>query len=441
MITFKGGVHPPEFKELSRGKKIEKMPAPKEVIIPLSQHTGSPAKPLLGPNDKVKVGTKIGEAVGKISVPVHSSVSGTIKELRHYPHPVLPKPVLSYVIENDGEEVIDESIKKRENYLSLSNEELLNIIKEAGIVGLGGAAFPTHIKLSPPPEYKIDTLIINGAECEPFLTADERLMQERPEDIVEGARIIAKILKVSQVIFAIEENKPEAVKEIEKASRNLEGSKVVVLKTKYPQGAEKQLIKAVLDREVPRGGLPFMVGVLVQNVGTSVAIYEAVKEGKPLYERVVTITGPGIKDPKNVLVRIGTKLADVIEYAGGYKEDRVEIISGGPMMGIAQPTEDTMVIKGTSGILVLKEPEKIYPESSCIRCASCVEVCPMGLVPTELVRYAQRDKFDLAEEWGILDCMECGSCAYVCPSHIRMVQWIKYAKNEIFKKKARSGKK
>ncbi len=441
MVTFKGGVHPPEWKHLTTHKKIEKMPPPKEVIIPLSQHTGTPATPLLSPKDKVKVGTKIGEIAGKISVPVHSSVSGVIKDLIYYPHPALPKPVLSYVIENDGEDTLDESIKERKNYLSLSKEELLEIIKDAGIVGLGGAAFPTHIKLSPPPSYKIDTIIINGAECEPFLTADDRLMQERPQDIIEGAKIIAKILGVENVIFAIEENKPNAIKEMEKTVKDFKAAKIVILKTKYPQGAEKQLIKAILNREVPRGGLPFMIGVVVQNVGTAVSIYEAVRFNKPLYERVITVTGDGVKEPKNLIVRIGTKIKDVISYAGGYNGGASRIIAGGPMMGIAQTSDETVIVKGTSGIVVLKDAGKVYPEGPCIRCASCVDVCPMGLVPTELVRYAQTDRLDLAEKWGILDCMECGSCAYVCPSHIKIVQWIKYAKNEIFKKRAKSGKK
>lgn len=437
LVTFKGGVHLEELKYYTEKKPIEDMPAPKIVVIPFSQHTGASATPLVEPKTKVKIGTKIGEASGNVSVPVHSSVSGVVKAITLYHHPVFPRPSLACVIENDGKEELDESIKERKDYKSLGKEELLKIIKDAGIVGLGGAAFPTHVKLMPPPEYPVNTLILNGCECEPYLTADDRLMQENPEGIVEGAQILAKILEVKNVIFAIESNKPRAIEKLKETIESYKFGRCEVVKTKYPQGAEKQLIKAILRREVPIGGLPFMVGVVVQNVGTAYAVYEAVRKNKPLYERVITVTGKGIKEPKNLRVRIGTLARDVIEFVGGYTQNPAKLIFGGPMMGIAQSTDEVPIIKGTSGLVVLPQNEaKVYPELCCIRCGNCVDVCPMRLVPTEIMKFCQKDRFDDAEKRGILNCIECGSCGFVCPLHIRIVQWIKYGKTKVAEKRA-----
>lgn len=443
MITFRGGIHPPEFKELAEEKPIEVMSRPKQVVIPLSQHTGAPAKPVVNVGDEVKVGTLIAEPVGMISAAMHASIAGKVKAIEPWVHPVLPMPAKSVIIEAADEDELDPAIKPRsESQIEkLSADKIREIVRDAGIVGLGGAAFPTSVKITPPKDAVIDTLIINGAECEPFLTADDRLMREQPEGIIQGAKILAKALGLDKAYVAIEHNKPEAIKVMtETATKVWPEAEVITVKTKYPQGAEKQLISAILKREVPRGGLPFMVGVVVQNAGTAFAVYEAVAKRKPLYERVLTVTGPGIAEPKNLLVRIGTLAADVISYCGGVTADATKFISGGPMMGIAQSNLEVPVIKGTSGMLFLNEKKKLFQvseEVNCLRCGHCVGICPMGLVPCEIARMGEYEKLEDAENWGILDCMECGSCAFVCPSGRRLVQWIKYGKMLIFAERSR----
>lgn len=443
MITFRGGIHPPEFKELAEEKPIETMPFPKQVVIPLSQHTGAPAKPVVAVGDEVKAGTLIAEPVGMISAAVHSSIAGKVNGIEHWVHPVLPVPTKAVIIEAAETDELDPAIKPRSEreIENLTPEEIRNIVRDAGIVGLGGAAFPTSVKITPPKDAAIDTLIINGAECEPFLTADDRLMREKPEGIINGARILAKVLGLEGACIAIEHNKPEAIRVMtETAASVWPSAEVLTVRTKYPQGAEKQLISAVLKREVPAGGLPFMVGVVVQNAGTAFAVYEAVAKRKPLYERVVTVTGPGIAEPKNLLVRIGTLAADVISHCGGLRPDATKFISGGPMMGIAQSTLEVPIIKGTSGMLFLDGSRslfKVSEEVNCLRCGHCVGICPMKLVPAEIARMAEYEKLEAAERWGILDCMECGSCAFVCPSGRRLVQWIKYGKMLIFAERSR----
>ncbi len=447
MITFRGGIHPPEFKHLAEEKAIEKMPPPQKVVLPLSQHTGAPSKPCVAVGDTVKVGTVLAEAVGMISVPLHSSIAGKVKEIGPWPHPVLPVPATAITIESDASDELDPSINPRTEaeIEKLGPDEIREIIRNAGIVGLGGAAFPTSVKITPPKDARIDALIINGAECEPFLTADDRLMREHPEEIIKGAKIIAKVLGLDSAIIAIEHNKPHATEKMrEVASSVWPGAQVTTVKTKYPQGAEKQLISALLKRNVPRGGLPFMVGVVVQNSGTAYAVWEAVSKRKPLYERVVTVTGPGIAEPRNLLVRIGTLAADVITHCGGLNPDAQKFISGGPMMGIAQSTDQIPVTKGTSGLLFLNSKHPLFrtaPEANCLRCGKCVGVCPMKLMPCEIARAAEYDKLEQAEEWGILDCMECGSCAFLCPSGRRLVQWIKYGKTQIFAERSRKKEK
>ena len=421
---FAGGVHPPENK-YTEGIAIETVPSPKKVYIPFSQHTGKPARPLVQKDDVVKIGTKIGESEGFISVPIHASISGKVLALISHPHPVLGTS-LCCVIESTGEEW-EEGIKENENYENLTRDELINIIKEAGIVGLGGAAFPTHVKLSPPLEKPIDTLIINGCECEPMLTADHRLMLEQAQGIIGGAKIFQKILGATNLFFGIEDNKKDAVEIFIE-----EGLEVRTLKTKYPQGAEKQLIKAILNREVPRGGLPMDVGCVVQNVGTCYATFQAVTFHKPLIDRVVTVTGDGIKQPKNVLVRIGTPAIDVINFCGGYVEQTKIIVFGGPMMGIAQYSEDVPIIKGTSGIIVSTQ-SRVVEEGPCVRCAHCVDVCPMGLMACEIYKFVKNKNFDKAKEYGVLDCIECGCCAYACTAGIPLVHYLKYGKSEVWR--------
>ncbi|NOZ61525.1 MAG: electron transport complex subunit RsxC [Calditrichaeota bacterium] len=433
-LTFKGGVHPHEYKELAEDKAIEVMPAPELVIIPVQQHIGAPAEPVVAVGDEVKIGDVVCQAKGFVSVPSHATVSGTVKAIDPRPHPVGGK-VLSIIIENDGKDEWSPDIAFDENYAELDADEMKKRILNAGLAGMGGATFPSHVKLSPPADKPIDTFILNGAECEPYLTADHRLMLEKTRDILEGVKIIMKILGCKNGYIAIENNKPDAVRAMRQAVKEMKmDAEVVSLPVKYPQGAEKQLIKAITNRKVPAGGLPMDVGCLVHNVGTAKAIFDAVSSKKPLIERVVTVTGLGINEPKNVLARIGTPFQNLIDFCGGLKENTIKIVNGGPMMGIAQYTLEVPVIKGTSGILALTEKETALRDPDpCIRCARCVDVCPMNLLPNEMARQIEYDNFEEAHKLGVLDCIECGSCSFVCPSRIRHVHLFKYAKLEITK--------
>ena len=429
MRSFKQGIHPPEEKKLSKDKKIVKIPPPSQVIIPLSQHTGAPCRPLVSKKDKVEKGQKIGDQDAFISSPVHSSVTGKVVSIEKWPHPTLGEAE-AVIIEREGEE--EKNSPSREVDLSsLSPQDIRKIVREAGIVGMGGAAFPTHVKLSPPEGKKIDTVILNGCECEPYLTADYRIMLERSDDCIFGLKAIMRATGAKRGYIGIENNKKEAIslmKEKIKGEKNIE---VISLKTKYPQGAEKILIKAILKREVPSGGLPLDVGVVVNNVGTSVAIAEAIKFGKPLIERVITVTGYGVEKPCNLLVPIGTPIKYILDFCG-CKEDVSVVINGGPMMGIAQYSLDAPIIKGTSGILVISENTvSLDKESPCVRCARCVDHCPMGLLPTTLAKLVKKEKWDKLVEFNIMDCIECGCCTYVCPSKIPIVQLIKWGKNEL----------
>jgi electron transport complex protein RnfC len=437
VFGFKGGVHPFHRKESTQDKAVERMQAPKLVYIPLQQHIGAPCEPLVKPGDHVKLGQKIGQPKGFVGAPVHASVSGVVKEIKQVPHPAMGQG-LAVVIENDGKDELDESIVPKD-IESLSAEELKDLILEAGIVGMGGAAFPTHVKLSPPKDKKIDVVILNGAECEPYLTADHRLMVETPRDVVDGLKAIMKVLGVKRGYIAIEDNKPDAVRAIANAVKSVPGVEVVQLKTKYPQGAEKQLIYAVTGRQVPSGGLPMDVGVVVNNVGTAAAIARAIKTGMPLIERIVTVTGGGVAQPKNLLVRIGTPFKDVVEACGGLLGQPAKVISGGPMMGIAQYTLDVPVIKGTSGILVLTKQEVEMPEPGpCIRCGKCVEACPMRLMPLFISAYALKGDYERSEKLHAMDCIECGCCSYICPARRPLVQSIRTAKRVITERRRRT---
>jgi len=433
-LTFKGGVHPPENKELAEEIAIEVLPLPESIIIPVQQHLGAPAEPIVNVGDEIKTGDKVCEAKGFVSVPSHASVSGKVTAIEKRPHPVGGE-VLSIIIESDGKDELSHSIRPIANYFAQDVDEMKQKIQQAGLAGMGGAAFPTHVKVSPPANKPIDTFILNGAECEPYLTADHRLMLERPNEILEGVRIIMKILDCKTGYIGIEKNKPDAIALMQKLV-NESGDKLTVipLNVKYPQGAEKQLIKAITNRNVPAGGLPMDVGCLVHNVGTAKAVYDAVFSNKPLYERVVTVTGRGIKEPKNLLVRIGTPFQNLIDFCGGITDDTVKIINGGPMMGIAQYTLEVPVTKGTSGILALTKKEAKLPEPEpCIRCARCVDACPMNLLPNILARVIEYKRFDEAYTLGVLDCIECGSCAFVCPSKIRHIHHVKFGKLEVTK--------
>jgi len=426
---FRGGIHPPDFKYLTEKIAIKNLPLPQKVIIPLLQHTGAINEPIVKIGDLVKKGEKIGESKKFISAPVHSSLSGKVTAIKESLTP-LGREISSIIIESDNRD--EEFLLNKMDWEEESIASIKGRIKEAGIVGLGGAAFPTVVKLSPSKEKKIDTVILNGCECEPYLTADYRLMLEKPEEILEGFRIILKVLDVKKGYIGIESNKPEAIRQLKVQSSKFKVKiKIVVLPTKYPQGAEKQLIKAITKREVPPGGLPMDVGVVVQNVSTALAIKEAVVDGKALVERVVTVSGPRVKNPANFRVRIGTLISELITACGGLPDDTERIIVGGPMMGIAQQTTEIPVTKGTTGILLLPKDEFRSEEiEPCIRCGKCNEVCPMNLLISEIGRYAENKDWESTKKLNVDDCMECGACAYVCSAKRPLVQYIKWAKQQ-----------
>lgn len=433
--TFSGGVHPEGNKELTAHKPVVPAAIPKRVVIPLSQHIGAPTKPLVVLGQEVKKGEKIGEVTGFVSAPVHASISGKVTAIGNFPHS-LGMDVTSVVIESDGKDEWVHGLKETPDYDVLSPDELKKMVQDAGIVGMGGATFPTHVKLSPPKEKPIDVVILNGAECEPYLTSDHRLMLDRPREIIEGLKILMKILGVKKGYVGIEANKPDAIEAMKKAAAGFPEIQVWPIKVKYPQGAEKMLIKAIVNRTVPAGGLPMDIGVVVQNVGTADAIYTAVRYGKPLIERYVTVTGRGVKEPKNFVARIGTPFSQLIEEAGGLTESAAKVISGGPMMGMSQFTLDVPVIKGTSGILVLPESEvSVKSYGPCIRCGRCIDACPMMLQPSLIGLFIEKGHYQDAKEYNLMDCFECGSCTFVCPANRPMVQWVKKAKKELTKKK------
>ncbi|MFH0883046.1 MAG: electron transport complex subunit RsxC [bacterium] len=429
--TFRGGTHPPEFK-LTAGRKAERMPEPQVVHIPVSQHIGAPGNAIVAKGDKVKVGQPLTEPGGFVSVAVHSSISGTVKDIGNYANPV-GRELSTITIEADGENAWFEGIGENPGWQDASPEEIRERVKNAGLAGMGGAAFPTHVKLSPPKDKFIDTVIINGAECEPYLTSDHRLMLERPDDIIRGAMLVAKAVGAGNIVIALENNKSDAYETLKKAVTEFTIISVEMLPVKYPQGAEKQLINALTGREVPPPpGLPMDVGCLVQNVGSCVAIYEAVRYNRPLIERYVTVTGSGVRKPTNVIAKIGTPFAELIEAVGGYTEHATKLLMGGPMMGLAQWTDAVPVVKGTSGIVVLnKSDAKLGKEQPCIGCGRCVSVCPVFLLPTNIARFSQLEMFDEAEQLGASECIECGSCTYICPAKRNLVQHIRFGKASI----------
>lgn len=427
-----GGIHPEENK-LSSDCEIEVLPLSPVVKVPISQQIGAPAQALVKKGDIVKTGQVIAKSSGFVSANIHSPVSGTVEKLEEVIDSSGYRRT-AIIIKSEGdewEEGIDRSPEiKRE--ISAGKEEIIKRIAEAGIVGLGGATFPSHVKLSPPPGQKCELLIINGVECEPYLTGDHRLMLEKGEEVLIGVQLLMKALDVKRAIIGIENNKPDAIKHITNLSKDIEGISVQPLKVQYPQGGEKQLIEACIGRQVPSGKLPIEVGAVVHNVGTSYAIYEAIQKNKPLIERVVTVTGKSVKKPGNYLTRIGTPVSDLIEAAGGLPEDTGKVISGGPMMGKALSTVDVPVAKGTSGVLIMPdELSSRKPVQDCIRCAKCVSVCSMGLSPYLLMALSERAIWDSAEEEKVLDCIECGSCSYICPSSRPLLDYIRLGKSKV----------
>lgn len=431
--TFRiGGIHPKEQK-ISAGKAIQTIALPGQVIIPLSQHIGAPCQPVVKKGDTVKVGTLIGKAVGFVSANIHSSVSGTVLKIDKALDASGYKRDAVYIkVEGDEWEAsIDRSPALIKECI-LTPGEILQKIAAAGIVGMGGATFPTQVKLTPPPGAKPEILIINGVECEPWLTSDHQLMMEKVDEILVGVTIVMKALNVQKAIIGIENNKQDAIRLF---SEKVKGYPLIIiqpLKVQYPQGGEKQLIDALTGRQVGSGALPISVGAVVQNVGTLFAIYEAVQKNKPLIERVVTVTGKEVKQPCNVLSRVGIPINDLIDMAGGMPETTGKVVSGGPMMGKALPDTDIPVTKGTSGILLIPTLEaKRKAMKDCIRCAKCISICPMGLNPTLLMNLTEYEVWDRAEENHITDCIECGSCSYTCPADRPLLDYIRLGKGKV----------
>lgn len=436
MKTFPiGGIHPSDCKEYSKGAQIERFPVPATVVIPLSQHIGAPAVACVAKGDRVKVGQVIATAGGFVSSAIHSSVSGVVTavEPRADAQGNLKPSVVIAVEGDEWVEGVDLSPEVVKN-INLSPSEIIGKVSEMGIVGMGGATFPTHVKLSIPAGKKAECLIINAVECEPYLTADYRVMLEQGERLLVGARILAKAIGVDKIYIGVENNKPDAIAHLEKLAGAYLEIEIVPLKMRYPQGGEKQLIAAVTGREVPSGALPIDVGAVVQNVGTALAVYEAVAKNKPLVERVVTVTGSTLASPKNLLVRIGTPMSALIEYCGGM-EGIGKVVAGGPMMGRAVSNVDAPVTKGTSGVLLIPTEEALREkEGDCIRCAKCVEACPMGLEPYLLNTLTQRGDYEELESHWIADCIECGCCTFSCPSYLPLLDWVRIGKAEVMKR-------
>ena len=428
-LSFKGGVHPNDNKKQTAGKSIEILDVPKILTYPVQQHLGASCTPCVKVGDYVKMGQKIADSEAFVSAPIHASVSGTVIDIKPCPVPN-GSMVESIIIENDFTDTLDESLKPID-YESVDPDAIPAIVREAGVVGMGGATFPTHIKLNPPDKSKIDTIIINAAECEPYITSDHRVMLETPEEVIEGLKIILKRFGITNGHIAIEDNKPDAIKLLKEKCEG-EGITVDTLKKKYPQGSEKHLIYAVTKRKVPTGKLPADVGVIVVNVDTAAAIARKFKYGVPLMRRIVTVSGTPFEKETNYNVRIGTGVDYIIEKNGGFKEAPSKIIIGGPMMGVAQFRLNVPVIKGTSAILALTEKEAMIPkEENCIRCGKCIENCPMNLMPLYLQQYALKEDMEACEKYNVTSCIECGCCSYGCPSKRQLVQTIRIAKRKV----------
>jgi electron transport complex protein RnfC len=442
--SFSGGIHLSGHKSLSNGQPVRKLATPRRVILPLQQHIGVATEPVVSVGDIVHKGQLIANAPSFISAPVHASVSGRVIDIGDYsmPHPsgIAEKCI---VIESDGEECWSPDITPQLNPEALPVEQLRELIRNAGIVGLGGAVFPSAAKLSPP--RAIDTLIINGVECEPYITCDDMLMRSRADAVIRGTLLLQKIVSAKRCLIAVEDNKPEALSSLRSALEELSASlsteiEVIAIPTVFPAGGEKQLVKVLTGREVPAGGLPYEVGAVCLNVGTTAAVYDAVYLGRPLVSRLVTVTGPGINRPGNFEVPLGTPVSDLLTAAGGVCHEQIELIMGGPMMGHQLPSDQVMIVKGSNCILVQPVAESLPDPMPCIRCGSCTSACPMQLLPQQLYWHARGKRFDKLEHYSLDSCIECGCCAVVCPSNIPLVSYFRFAKSEIADQKLRRQK-
>jgi electron transport complex protein RnfC len=436
VFRFRGGAQVAHQKHLTAGKPIESLPVPSVLYLHTRQHLGAPAQPVVAKGDQVCKGQVIAQAGGFVSAPVHAPTSGTVREVTDHPHPVLGTGTV-VVLEPDGEDALVEGLPEQRDWTSMDAAELRSRVQEAGIVGLGGATFPTHVKLAPPPDTPIDSVLLNGAECEPFVTSDDAAMRERPEDVVLGLEMIQKAVGATRGAIGIEDNKPEALQAIRDAAARLPDCDIVALPSRYPQGAERSLIAAILDRWVPGGKLPMAVGVVVQNVSTAIAIVDAVTRGLPLLDRVVTVTGPGVREPKNVRAPLGATWRDLLDFCGGVDDELARLVMGGPMMGVAQNSLDIPVVKGTSALLALRRIDVDRPpEGPCIRCGNCVEACPMGLAPLDHPTFARERAWITARDARVLHCVECGSCEYVCPANRPIVHATRLLKSKIMQLRA-----
>ncbi len=434
-FTFRHGVHPPDAKSLTAHVPLRRMPYPEEMVLPLKQHAGKPARAVVRVGQKVERGDLIAEADGWVSSPVHASAAGVVKDIGLYPHPDggMSEAVLIAVDRYSPQIPRPRLVPE---WQGLDRDEVVEAVREAGVVGLGGAAFPTHVKLVPPEGLTVHTLIINGAECEPYLTSDHRTMVEYPDRVIAGVRIMLQSLNVPRAVIGVEKNKPDAVRALRASIGGASDIEVLPLTVKYPQGAEKMLIKSVTGQEVPSGKLPVHVGVLVQNVGSAACIAEVFETGLPLIERIVTVTGKGVKEPANLIIPVGTRIRDVLNYCGGLTEDAASVVFGGPMMGVVQPNLDAPIVKGTTGIIALTPREIVdKPAMPCIHCGNCLDACPVFLNPERMAALAQLGRFDEMAAMHLSDCMLCGSCAYACPSGLPLSQMFALSKSALRRRK------
>ncbi|MBI3791923.1 MAG: electron transport complex subunit RsxC [Gemmatimonadetes bacterium] len=433
-LGFRHGVHPPEHKERTAALPIRRMPFPDEIVLPLRQHAGNPARPVVKVGDHVERGDKVAEADGFVSVPIHASAAGTVADIDWWPH-IDGTSAMAVRLTVDPHAIQLPRPRVIPHWEGLTPAQVIQAVQDGGVVGLGGAAFPTHVKLSPPREFAVHTIIINGAECEPYLTSDHRTMAEMPGRVLAGVRIMMHVLGVKRAVVGIERNKPDAIAAMQAACPTDLDITILPLTVKYPQGAEKMLIEAVTGVEVPSGKLPVSVGVVVQNVGSAAAIAEIFETGLPLIERIVTVSGDGVRKPGNLIVPVGTKLIDLLDVCGGLAPDAAEVIIGGPMMGVAQANLDAPVTKGTTGVVVLTTAsmrgETVYP---CIHCGRCLDACPVFLNPSLLGDLARKQRYDAMAELHLADCMLCGSCSYVCPSNIPLSQQFAFSKAALRKR-------